>query len=294
MKILNFGSINIDCVYKVEHFARPGETILSNSLLKYCGGKGANQSVAAAWAGASVFHAGKTGKDGLWTKAILEQAGVNTGMIKTSKEPTGHAIIQVTPEGENSIILHGGANHDITADDIYDALSICSQGDMLLVQNEINSLPEIMEKASARGMFIAFNPSPITPQIKDCPLNLVNCFVLNEVEATEITGEKTSQKSFEILCERFPNSIIAMTLGEKGVISRSRGKIIEMPAFNVTPIDTTAAGDTFTGYFLAGIASGTAMKTAIKNACKAAAICITRHGAAESIPTKKEVESFRE
>jgi len=292
MKVLNFGSANIDHVYKVRHFAKPGETILCDSLSVFPGGKGLNQSIALGRAGANVSHAGKIGKDGIWLKEILEQSGVDTRLISTGDDKTGHAIIQVTPDGENCIIVHGGENQRIGPKEIENALSHFSKGDLLLLQNETNMTGLIMEKASEMGMLTTLNPSPMTPEMAGLPLHQVKCFILNEGEACELAGEKLPDEAFTSLCLKFPEAVIVMTKGSKGVSARSKDKMFEIPACETKVVDTTAAGDTFTGYFVAEFAAGASVESAARTACKAAAICVSREGAAVSIPTKKDVENF--
>lgn len=159
MKILNFGSLNLDYVYGVEHFVMAGETISSSSRDTFCGGKGLNQSVALAKAGGNVFHAGNIGAEGGMLRDMLESAGVDTHLTKEVGVPTGHAIIQVNKKGNNCIILFGGANQQITSAQTDATLAEFSAGDYLILQNEVNMLAEIIDKAYAKGMVIFLNPS---------------------------------------------------------------------------------------------------------------------------------------
>ncbi len=288
-RILNFGSLNIDHVYSVERFVRPGETLAAAKYAKYCGGKGFNQSVALAHAGARVTHAGKIGEDGIFLRKRLEAAGVDASLVEIVDVPTGHAIIQVTAEGENSIILHGGANRTITRGDAEKALRHFSPGDLVLLQNEISSVPDIMEMASKKELRIAFNPSPIDATIKDYPLHLVDLFVLNEIEGGELTGAKKPETVLTALRADYPKAAFVLTLGGKGAVCASGSVRASVPALKVTAVDTTAAGDTFTGFFLAEWAAGVEVEHALKTACRAAAICVTRPGAADSIPTRAEL-----
>jgi ribokinase len=173
MEILNFGSLNIDHVYGVEHFARAGETIDTDSYRVFAGGKGFNQSIALARAGARVAHAGRVGEGGRWLIDELARVGVDVGRVEVSETPTGHAVIQVSREGENSILIHGGANRVIDEPQMKAALEGFAAGSFLLLQNEINGLGQIMEMGHAKGMHIVLNPSPVTDSLLDLPLGLV-------------------------------------------------------------------------------------------------------------------------
>ncbi|MFZ2654560.1 MAG: ribokinase [Victivallales bacterium] len=289
MKILNFGSVNIDHVYSVEHFVRPGETMSSLSYSRFSGGKGANQSIALAKAGANVFHSGKIGSDGIWLKDNLKKCGVRTDFLKVGEVPTGHAVIQVSRSGENSIVLYGGANQDIDENFASSVIAEFSKNDFILLQNEINKIPFIMKEAHKRGMKIVFNPAPMNRPVKSYPLKLVDIFILNEIEGADLAGKKGFQNVIAEMKRKYPNALTIMTLGSKGAAYIDGGKTVFVPAVKVKPVDTTAAGDTFIGYFLAGISKGEDIDDAISLACRAAAICVTRKGAADSIPKMREV-----
>ena len=188
MKILNFGSLNIDLVYQVEHIARPGETIASSAHQVFAGGKGANQSAALARAGARVFHAGQVGPDGQWLVDKLARLDVDVQHIRVGDTPTGHAIIQVDRQGQNSIVLFAGANAQIDQSAIDATLSHFGAGDILLLQNEINDIPYIMAAAAARGLTICLNPAPFGPEVRAYPLELIDLLIVNETEATGPCG----------------------------------------------------------------------------------------------------------
>lgn len=294
MNILSFGSLNLDKVYRVEHFVRPGETISGLSLEEHCGGKGLNQSIAIAKAGASVWHAGCVGQaDGTPLLNALQESGVDISLVRQLACPTGHAIIQVDQEGQNCILLYGGANQQITTEQIDQTLAQFQPGDLLVLQNEINNLAYLMETAANRGMTIVLNPSPMNETILSLPLQHVSYFLLNEVEAQELCGEDKDETLYpQLLLERFPNSRIVLTLGSRGSIYQDAHCRIQQPCYNVQTVDTTAAGDTFTGYFLASVSQGTEVAEALKRASKAAAISVSRRGASVSIPTQAEVEAF--
>ena len=291
MNILSFGSLNLDKVYQVEHFVRPGETVSSLSMAEYCGGKGLNQSIAIARAGGHVWHAGCVGRaDGAPLLKALADSGVDTSLVRQLDCPTGHAIIQVDRDGQNCILLYGGANQQITTGQIDQALDHFRPGDLLVLQNEISQLPYLMGAARAAGLTIVLNPSPMNASILTLPLRHVSDFLLNEVEARELCGQECRDDLLpERLLERFPDSHIVLTLGARGSIYQDAHQRIEQPAFKVDAVDTTAAGDTFTGFFLASIAQAVPVAEALKTASKAAAISVTRSGAAPSIPTKTEV-----
>lgn len=288
-RILNFGSLNLDYVYAVEHFVAPGETISSSRMDLNCGGKGLNQSIALAKAGAKVCHAGKIGSDGGRLKTLLESYGVDTAYLKESEGPNGHAIIQVDKAGQNCILLFPGSNRQIEKDEIDACLDNFGKGDYLLLQNEINLIPYIMEKAAEKGIEIVFNPSPITEDIFSFPLDKISLFILNEIEGKALSGESSPNRILDAMNIKYPAAKILLTLGEEGSIYFDGEKKIFQNIYKVKAVDTTAAGDTTTGYFLAGLAAGDDPVTVLDRAARASSITVTRHGAAESIPTKEEV-----
>ena len=289
MKILNLGSLNIDKVYSVPHFVSAGETLSSTNYEEFPGGKGLNQSIALAKAGAEVYHAGKIGKDGRFLKDILSESNVNIDWIEENGTTTGHAIIQVSSSGENCILLFGGANKEITIDQINDVLANFSQDDLLLLQNEINDLEYIVEKAHKKGLKIALNPSPINETITKLDFSKIDYLILNEIEAKAISGENMNDKIFQKLLSLNNQLKIVLTLGTEGVIYKDSVQEHRQPSYKVDAVDTTAAGDTFLGYFLSQISQHTDIKEALQIAAKAASIAVTRKGAASSIPTCKEV-----
>ncbi len=289
MKVVNFGSINIDHVYRVEHFVRPGETLRSDDYKVFSGGKGANQSIALAHAGIQVVHAGKIGKDGVWLKHKLERIGVDTDLIETAEAPTGHAIIQVNKDGENAIIIHGGANESIVDDDIQSVLDSCEVGDCLLLQNEINGVDKILIEAKKRGVRVIFNPAPVTEAVKRYPLDSVDTFIINVVEGEMLTAEKEPKKIIASMQTRYPMSKIVLTLGKEGVIYADSEHLLSKKSLDVDVVDTTGAGDTFIGYFLASLINGEEIEKCLEMGVRASAICVTRRGAADSIPKKEEI-----
>ncbi|MBQ8597373.1 MAG: ribokinase [Lachnospiraceae bacterium] len=288
-KILNYGSLNLDYVYEVEHFVQPGETIASKSLSVNCGGKGLNQSIACARAGGEVFHAGKIGAEGGMLKAELDKSGVNTSFLVQDGGSNGHAIIQVNAEGNNCILLYAGSNHQIKEAEIEACLDYFGAGDYLVLQNEVNHISYMIDRAYEKGMYIVLNPSPITEELKEYPLHKVSLFLLNEVEGKALSGEMQEEKIPEVLKEKYPEAEILLTLGERGSIYFDGEMLIKQKAYPVKAVDTTAAGDTFTGYFVALRAGGRSVEEALDLASKAAGMACARKGAAASIPELAEV-----
>ena len=285
--ILNFGSVNIDHVYTVPHFVRPGETLASTRYAIFSGGKGFNQSTALARAGAKVAHAGMIGADGVWLKESLAADGADITHLAIGDEPTGHAIIQVDASGQNCIIIFGGANRAITAAYAKEVIAHFGKGDTLLLQNEISAIPEIIHAASERGLSIAFNPAPMGQEVRDYPLDLVDLFIVNEVEAAQLAGvaaETAPDVVLNALRAKFPLAGVVLTLGASGSVADIGGERVAVAARRVKAVDTTAAGDTYIGYFLAARQRGLSLREAMEKATEAAAICVTRAGAAPSIP----------
>lgn len=289
MKILNFGSLNIDYVYSVDRIVSPGETISSLSLNMFEGGKGLNQSIALARAGASVFHAGCVGEDGIRLLELCKRENIDVGHVTVLPQKTGHAIIQVSSTGQNSIIVCGGTNKMITRDMVDTTLECFEQGDFLVLQNEINLLDHIIDKAYEKGMRIALNPSPFDFNITKCKLEKISIFLLNEIEAQQITGAQDLDSIIKTMRKLYPDARTVITLGERGAVYLDSNDIFNIEAKRVDAVDTTAAGDTFTGYFLASIANGDKPETALKQATMAAGISVTRKGAVPSIPYRTEL-----
>ena len=296
MRVLSFGSLNIDYVYKVDHFVNKGETLSSKSLQVFTGGKGLNQSIALAKAGVEVYHAGMIGEDGKMLLEALDKAGVHTEYVKVQGEVrTGNAIIQNDLQGDNCILLYGGANQQIDEKYIDEVLEQFGREDWLLIQNEINNLSYLVSQAKEKGMRIILNPSPMNEKIAELPLDKIDYFILNEVEAQqllekELQDDRDGKALAEEIKTAFPSATIVLTQGEKGSVYYDGEQCISQEIFKVKAVDTTAAGDTFTGYFVGGILNGDSPEKAMRVAAKASAIAVTRPGAAPSIPTKEEVE----
>lgn len=291
MKILNFGSCNIDYVYSLEHIVTAGETETTSKLEIFPGGKGLNQSVAAAKAGVKVYHAGLIGCDGEMLSEVFDENGVDISCVKKTDGKNGHAIIQVDEHGENSIFIYPGANHAITKDYIDCVLDKFDNGDMILLQNEISNVDYIVKKAHQKNMCIIFNPSPFNSEIDKIDLNMISYLILNEVEAKAISGCPTCKEGLAYIKNKYKNLKIMLTLGAKGCIYADDTHEIYQPAFAVEAVDTTAAGDTFTGYFIAELSGGTDYGSILKIASAASALAVSRKGATPSVPDKCEVLS---
>ena len=289
MRIINFGSINLDFVYQVGHFVQPGETINAMSFERFAGGKGFNQSIALARAGAKAIHVGQVGEDGRGLVEQLREEGVDTSRIEIGDAPTGHAIIQVDSGGENSIIVYGGANRELSGSHLDESCSTLEKDDWVLIQNEINGIEKIIRVASERGSRIIFNPSPMEDDVLALPLERVDMFLINRSEGEVLSGESTPTRIVEELKSRFPEATLILTLGAEGVLYSTPKEEIRIDALAAEVVDTTGAGDTFAGYFLASLQQGSAPEEALSRACRAAALCISRPGAAASIPYQTEI-----
>lgn len=290
MRILNYGSLNLDFDYYLEHIVMPGETISSQQLEICPGGKGLNQSIALARAGAEVWHAGMIGGDGQMLKALCEENGVNTQFLRTIGERTGNAIIQISAEGQNSIILYGGANQMNSREFVDEVLEEFGKGDVLLLQNEVNELPYMISQGYKKGMQIVLNPSPFNEIITECDLSKVSMILINEIEGYQMTGREDPEEILNTIAQEYPELKVVLTLGEKGAVFMSGEERVFCPARSVKAVDTTAAGDTFTGYFLEEYLSGGNAEKALQMATLAASVAVTRKGASASIPWKNEVK----
>ncbi|MBE6024986.1 MAG: ribokinase [Cellulosilyticum sp.] len=320
MRILNYGSLNLDYVYDVNHFVQAGETLASTGMEIFCGGKGFNQSLAICKSGQEVWHAGAIGEsDGDRLVENLLQEGVHINLISKKEGSTGHAIIQKDLNGQNCILLYGGANQKLTKEDIDLIIKQFDKGDYLILQNEVSHVGYMMQKAYEKGMQIVFNPSPMNEQIKTYPLKYVSYLILNEIEAKQISemnaNELKEANNMGIGCARVREAIkgieninqeiveqvlnglvsylpqvkIILTLGDKGSIYVDEDTAIFQKAYKVKVVDTTAAGDTFTGFFIGALAQGKEIKEAMVLASKAAALSVTKKGAGVSIPALEEV-----
>ena len=290
MKVLNYGSLNLDHVYRVEHFVRPGETLDALSQTINPGGKGLNQSIALAKAGAEVYHAGCLGAGGESLKALLRENNVHTDYLCSVDVLQGSAVIQVDQNGQNCILLFGGSNQCVTEDQIEHTLAAFGEGDWLLLQNEINNLPLIVEKAAECGLRIALNPSPYNEKLNAVDFGKLNWLLVNEVEAEQISGSRDPEEVWRLLHKKYPKLNLLVTLGGEGSAAFTETEAVYQSASSVKAVDTTAAGDTFTGYFIAGQIERRPLQDCMRRAAVASGIAVTRAGAAPSIPSREEVE----
>lgn len=289
MKVLNFGSLNVDNVYSVEHIVQGGETISSTKLEVFSGGKGLNQSIALAKAGAPTYHAGLIGEEGDFLLDTCKENGVDTTYIRKLNAKGGHTVIQVDANGQNCIILFGGTNQMVTKEFVDEVLGNFEEGDYLVLQNEINQLDYIIDKAYERGMKIVLNPSPFDSKLDACDLTKIHLFMINEIEGEQITGFADKDEILAELAKKFPNAKFVLTLGSDGAVYYDGQEKVFQDIFKVKAVDTTAAGDTFSGFFLAKIIEGATVAEALRTAAKASSIAVSRPGAAPSIPTMAEV-----
>ena len=291
MKVLNIGSMNLDLVYSVDHIVQPGETEASFALDTFLGGKGLNQSMALAKAGVEVYQGGMIGEDGQVFLDACAEYGVKADYIRTVPGKSGHAVIQRDKNAQNCILLYGGANQMLTEEYVDSVLANFEAGDILLLQNEVNQMPYIVEKAYEKGMQIALNPSPFNEKLSAVDMAKIAIFLLNEVEGNQVTGLTDPDEIIAEMLRRFPKAKIVLTLGKDGAVYADAEQKHFQPIFKVQAVDTTAAGDTFTGYFLAGLLSGLPVPEILKMSATASSIAVTRAGAVPSIPYRDEVLS---
>ena len=288
--IINFGSINIDHLYRVPHFVAPGETLASTAYSKGLGGKGFNQSIALHRAGAPVRHVGCIGADDAtadaWLHTQLTQLGLDLSAVQAVETATGHALIQVNDDGENCILLYPGANHELTEAQINAELNHAN-ADWVLLQNETNAITSIIERAHAAGKKVVFNPAPCRAELAQLPLHKLHTLIVNEIEAQQLSGEHQLEAALNKLATLCPN--IILTLGGDGVRYIGEAGAQFVAAKKVEVVDTTAAGDTFIGYYLASMAQGMDVRAALERASAAAAITVTRLGAVSAIPFAHEI-----
>lgn len=289
MKVLNIGSMNLDHVYTVDHIVEPGETQSSTQLQLFLGGKGMNQSVALAKAGVEVYQGGMIGEDGSVFLDACQEYGIHADYIRTVDARTGHAIIQIDKNAQNCILLYGGANQALTEAYVDEIISQFDKGDILLLQNEVNLLPYIVDRGYAQGMKIVLNPSPFDDKLKAVDMTKISLFLLNEIEGYQLTGCREPDAIIDSIRERFPHAAVVLTLGSDGAVYADQSCKHFQPIFPVKAVDTTAAGDTFTGYFIAGLAQGMEIPDILRMSAKASSIAVSRAGAVPSIPYRNEV-----
>ena len=291
-RFLVLGSLNIDTVFSVDHIVHPGETIASIAVKDSPGGKGANQAAALAKAGAEVSFVGKISNDGKWILDILASFGVDISRtIISAQDRTGRAMIQVDKHGQNSIVLNPGGNKRFTEPEIDKMIDGFGEGDYIVLQNEINLTPYAISKAKEKGMTVVLNPSPFDPCIYTWPLEKIDYFFVNEIEAGQLLGQDGGEYDSlaKALVSKYPSSAFILTVGKQGAYYVDSKQLAYSPIFDLPVLDTTGAGDTFCGYFLQAITQSFSPEAALKKASKAAGITVSRYGAMESIPYGYEI-----
>ena len=292
-KLVNLGSLCIDHVYTVNHVAQTGETVASEAYSVFPGGKGLNQSLAAAKAGAAVKHVGCIGEDGRWLKDVLHEGSVDATGVRVIEGSTGHAIIQVDSQGQNAIVIVGGTNRQISPEIRQETFAGMESGDWLLLQNEINDLDTVLAQAASQDVKVAFNVAPVDGREQTYDYEKVGVLFVNEVEANALAGEEDAVASYEKLQDRYPDTTVVLTLGKDGGYCGRKGmESIHYEPYSVDVVDETAAGDSFIGYFMSGLLSDRSLSGVVDLANAAGALAVTQAGAASSIPELADVERF--
>lgn len=292
MGVLSIGSMNLDYVYRVPHLVKPGETLTASAMETNPGGKGLNQALALAKAGASVRHAGCVGRTGEPLRDLLAEHGVDVSLVQTVDVPQGSAVIQVDEAtGQNSIVIFGGSNRALSESRVTELLDTAKDDDVVLLQNEISAMGSILTGCAKRGLAVILNPAPYSDDLATMDLSSLAWLIVNEVEVAQLTGTENPDMAWTVVRDRWPQASLVVTLGERGSVCFSGDERIVQPAFAVDAVDTTAAGDTFIGYFVAGLQEGLPLPRCLARASLASAIAVTRPGAAPSIPTRDEVDA---
>ncbi|MCA8834235.1 MAG: ribokinase [Proteobacteria bacterium] len=281
--ILNFGSINIDYVYRLQTLPQAGETLSCQGFARYLGGKGINQSIAIARAGGTVKHIGAVGADGAFALAQIADMGLDTNDIRVTDTNTGHAVICLDKQGENHIIIHAGANAELTENQINSALDTNPKAEWVVIQNETNLTEYIAKSAKERGLSLAYSAAPFDAVACQTILPYLDILAVNETEATALShAMKTPITDLKI-----PTLLI--TKGAKGAELWQNGACISVRGLPVKAIDTVGAGDTFFGSFIARLQNDTPAQEALNYAASAAALQCTQKGAATAIPSQQTV-----
>lgn len=299
-KILVVGSSNTDMVIKARHLPRPGETIMGGTFFMNPGGKGANQAVAVARLGGQVTFICKTGSDifGHQSQQLFEEEGINTSYIfSDSEHPSGVALITVDNKAENCIVVASGANANLLPSDLIKAEEAIEQADLVLLQLEIpmQTVEHVVETAFRMGKKVILNPAPAHP-LSSVLLQHLYLITPNETEAEMISGVKITDEASAVEAARALSEMgvqnVIITLGSKGALAYYNGGVDFVPALKVDAVDTTAAGDVFNGALTVALSEGRSLTDAVRFACKASAISVTRVGAQASAPYRNEVDIF--
>lgn len=294
MKVLVFGSCNLDFIYKVPRIVSPGETLPIRQVAVSPGGKGLNQAIALKKAGMTVSFAGNIGPDGASLGTLLSEAGVDVSLLQTAEDANGQAVIQVTDAGENAILLYHGANHRATREQIDEAIARFAPGDLLVLQNEVNELPYLIDRAFEAGLRTVLNPSPFATELLELDLDKIWLMFVNETEAAGFAGERELPAFIADTQKNHPSLRCVITLGAAGSIYFDKDTVLRQAAFPADVLDTTCAGDTFTGYFTETLLGTGDPAAALRRASAASSVVISRIGAAGMIPTADEVDAVLE
>jgi ribokinase len=289
MKVLDYGSLNYDYVYQVDHILVGGETSAAISMEAHIGGKGLNQAVALKKAGLNVYLAGCLGADGMGIRDLCKKEGINTEYLASIEGKSGHTIIQVDKDAQNCIMLYGGSNRKQEKSQIDRTLGNFGTGDILLLQNEINHLDYLIDKAFEMGMTIVLNPSPFDDNLEKCDMSKVDYFIMNEIEGRLLTGKESYRDILSAMRHLFPKAKTVLTVGKEGAYYQDENVQVFQEAFPVKAVDTTAAGDTFTGYFISGLVNGTDIQKNLRMCARASSIAVKKKGATNSIPEYADV-----
>lgn len=290
MSIFNMGSINIDHVYRVSNFPTSGETIAAQGYSTVLGGKGANQTIAAARAGGRVHHIGAVAAQDCQAITNTITASGASAHVHSVTTPTGHAIILVNSCSDNSIVVYGGANSTLTMPMLEQGLQNAHPNDWLVLQNETNLCAEAAELARTKDMRVAYTAAPFSMSAVRLLLPSLDLLVVNAVEYAALRTEIGALSTSACAC--------LVTRGAEGADyfpanTGVHAPPLHCPAFPVqSVVDTAGAGDTFFGYFIAALDNGRAIATALRIASAAAAVHITRAGTSSAIPTRQDVKAF--
>jgi ribokinase len=293
-RVVVLGSINMDLVVRVATLPRPGETVLGGRLLRFAGGKGANQAVAAARLGAEVRMIGRVGSDAFGDELIrgLEEDRVDvTRIVRDDDEPSGAALIVVEESGQNTVTVAPGANGGVGDAEVRRLAETLVPADVVVLQLEIpiDAVRAAIDAAHRAGARVVLNAAPASTRLN---LPAVDLLVVNEAEAAALSGVPvTDPESARAASSALGHwaEAVAVTLGAAGSVLREDGRITDVEPRHVQAIDATAAGDAFVGAVAYSLAAGRPLRVAVELGSAAGAVAVTRMGARSSLPTLQEV-----
>lgn len=297
--VLVVGSLNMDLVVSSQRLPHRGETILGKGFATFPGGKGANQAVAAGKLGANVVMAGCVGSDGFAEELLisLKSGNVDTDWVRRVNTSTGTALITVADDGANTIVVVGGANGECKFQDVDKALAHYTEPGILLLQNEVpaDTVEYSIRAGKEKGWLVIFNPAPAR-QMDQQVMPFVDIIIPNETEISLLTGLPAATQAeiveaAKVLLQSGVKNVI-VTMGEKGALHCNEFGHKQIKPYRVAAVDTTAAGDAYTGAIAAGLAEGKTLPDSMDFAAAAAALSVTKQGAQPSLPCRSEVENF--